>query len=205
MEFGFNRSVRGRFDRDREISDIYALTIDDENRAWLCPYTEFYLASVEGETIDIVLERAHVAGASALAIGPDHFAFFGGYDRDCMVTIVERSSQRLRLIQLRDERDDPLRPGLIATRGARAVGLRDDALYRLDLEMLLEALGPWDDGNTATVASAVLYLHEEASYQSSMEFTVETGEVREIPGEPRPPENQPRDDDCGGPRLLVPD
>lgn len=194
LEFGFNENAR-----DRDISDIYALTIDDANRIWLCPYHEFYLASVDDDTIGFVLDEAPVAGSQAMCVGPDHFVFFGGYYRDCMITVVERKTQRLRLIQLRNQDGSPFSPRLLATRGERAFAMVNDRLYRLDLDVLLDALGPWLDDNSSSVASAVRYMEEESSYADGSVLIVATGEVRELPGKPRPPENQPRDDECGEP------
>ena len=119
VKFGFNETAR-----DRYISDIYALTIDDEDRIWLCPYHEFFVASIDAQTIKFQLDNAPVAGASALSVGPDHFVFFGGYDRDCMIAVVERETLRLRLIQLIDQDGDPLTPRLIAPRVATSRGIK---------------------------------------------------------------------------------
>ncbi len=199
MEFAFNYAARGR-----KIWAIYALTSDDDNRIWLSALSERVfapaLASVDGQAIEFTLDRAPDGGA-AISVASDHFVFFGGSDHPCMVTIVERASRRLRLIQLRDSDDRPLSPALVATRGGMAVALHDDALYRLDLELLLDALGPWHEGNSSTVDFAVRYMDEEASYAPRSVLTRSTGAVADDRSTPRPPGNAPRDDDCGGARL----
>lgn len=226
MEFGFNDAVFGRNPSDteepepldlstltaeeanalysdprytRQIGDIYALTIDDEDRIWLCPYSGFYVASIDNDIVDFVLDSAPSAGASAMCVGPNHFVFFGGYDRDCMVTVVERASQRLRLIQLRDQKGAPLPLQLVATRGGTVIAIADDRLYRLDLDILLDALGPWRDDNSTTVASAVQYREEEASYGETTVFILKESGLgsKDFPGTPRPPGNQPRNYGCG--------
>lgn len=77
--------------------------------------------------------------------------------------------------------------------------LMGDNLYTLDLDVLLDAVGLWADGNSSSVTSAVRYLEEERSYADSVIMTLQDDDLTSetVPGEPRPPENPPRDDDCG--------
>jgi hypothetical protein len=191
IEFAYNR----RFP-DRSISDIYALTLDDDGRAWFCPYTDFFLASVTDDPVDFVLPRAPTEGASALSIGPDYFAFFGGFRRSSMVAVVNRKSLRLRLVQLRNPDGTTLSPPLIATRGARAIAVAQNRLFGLDQEILLGALGPWTDENSSTLDSAVQYLDEENSY-AGYTILYPNGPTQ-VAGPPRPTGNPPRHDENTG-------
>lgn len=222
LEFGFNDAVFGRDPTEIEepepvypfaltaeeadarfndprydqlINDLNALTTDDEGRVWVCPK---FLASTENDTIEFVYLDVPLH-ANAMCVGPDHFVFLGGYDRDCMVAVVERASQRLRLIQVQKEDGTPLKLERVATRGGTVIAIADDRLYRLDLDILVDALGPWRDDNSASVASAVQYREEEASYGQTIVFVRKDSGLgpKDFPGTPRPPENQPRNDDCG--------
>lgn len=193
LEFTFKH-----FARPGNLGDLLA---DDRSRkpSWLCALTGSSpvasLVSVEGQTVEFALDR--VPDGTAISVGSGYFALFGGYDRRCMVTVVECASQRLRLIQLRDRHDSPLVPSLVATRGTMGVVLYENALYRLDLDTFIDALGLWDDGNSTTVHSAVRYMEEEFAYAPASLLTLSrSGEVgvTETPVEERPPENQPRDD-----------
>jgi len=194
IEFAYNDEHP---DPDRYITDIEAMTIDDENRIWFCPYTEYFLASVLYKQVEYVLPRAPTAGASGLCVSTSHFAFFGGFHRSSMVALVERVTQRLRLVQLHSDDGSALSPVRVATRGTRAVAFANNKLYDLSVDGLLNALGPWTDENTSTVASAVQYLDEENSYSDS--YLIHPNGPKTIPGKPRPPNNKPRSDDDAGP------
>ncbi len=192
IEFAYNRQFP-----DKLISDIEALTLDDEGSAWFCPYTDYFVASVVGDHVDYVLPRAPTAGADALSIGAHHFAFFGGFHRSSMVAVVNRQTERMRLIQLRGSDLGSLSPIRVATRGTKAIAIANGELYKLDQETLLDALGPWTDDNTCTLASAVQYLDEESSYSGT--YLIYPNGPKLIPGQPRPPENPPRSDEDKSP------
>jgi hypothetical protein len=166
--------------------------VDDENRAWFCPYTDFFLASVLDDHVEYVLPRAPTFSANALTVGASFFAFIGGIHQSSMIAMVDRESLRLRLIQLHGGDGGTLSSGCVATRGAQAVAIANAWLYRLDQNILLDALGPWTDDNTSTVASAVQYFDEESSYSNS--YMIYGAGPKVIPGIPRPAENQPRND-----------
>jgi hypothetical protein len=191
VEFAYNELFPKRF-----ISDIQALTLDDSDRAWFCPYTDYFLASASRQDVDFVLPRTPFAGADAISIGDDCFAFFGGYTRSSMIALVNRSTLRLRLIQLCDDNGNTLSPTRVATRGTRAIAAASDKLYRLDQDILLATIGPWTDGNTSTLESALQYLDEETSYTGY--YLLDSSGSRKIPGTPRPPQNQPRHDNDTG-------
>ncbi|MDE2495699.1 MAG: hypothetical protein KGL97_17505 [Alphaproteobacteria bacterium] len=188
VEFSYNTQHP-----ERSISDIQAMTLDEADWAWFCPYTDFFLATTNGGDVNYVLPRAPVSLEDALSVGPEYFAFFGGYQRSSMIAIVHRASQRLRLIQLHKPNGDTLSPVRFATRGARAIAVSDDNLFRLDHQVLLGALGPWTDANTSDVASAVQYLNEEESYSDSYLISPGNGAER-VSGKPRPNGNPPRHD-----------
>jgi hypothetical protein len=189
IEFSYNAEHPAQ-----SIADIYALTLDDADTAWFCPYTDFFLASVSQNRVDYVLPKAPVTMADAISVGPDYYAFFGGYKKSSMVALVHRESRRLRLIQLRKENGDTLSPARVATRGSRAVALADNCLFKLDQDVLLDALGPWSEGNTSTVSSAVQYIQEEESYSDY--YVIYPGDgAKKVLGKPRLPENQPRKDE----------
>jgi hypothetical protein len=191
IEFGYSRRFPKQF-----ISDIQAMTIDDDGRVWFCPDMDYFLASISGDHVDFVLPKAPTVGADALSVGPSHFAFFGGYRSSTMVAVVERNTQRLRLLQLRRPNGATLSPLWVFTRGSTAVGVSDNSMFKLDLETLLRVLGPWTDGNTSTVASAVQYLDEEESYAGyTILFPAGPDGAQFVPAKPRPPENPPRHDD----------
>lgn len=164
VEFGFNARVRqlGGLAGASEVFDIYALTVEERGRAWLCPYTEFFLAYVDNHDIHVVLHQAPVPGADAIAVGEGYVAFFEGYDAPGVVTVVELETQRLRIIQLLGEDNEPLPLRYLSTKGPSAVAIADDKLVRLDLELLLAALGPWNDDNSSTVAAALEFQEKQA-------------------------------------------
>lgn len=188
IEFSYNQKHP-----EKPIADIQALTLDDNDRAWFCPYTEFFLASVFENRVDFVLPKAPTALADAISVGPDFFAFFGGYKRSSMIAMVHRQSLRVRLIQLQSAEGGTLSPMRVATRGAAAIGASKDRLFRLDQQILLDALGPWTDDNTSSVASAVQYLDEEEAYADS--YLIYPGDPQVLPGKPRPSQNPPRNDE----------
>jgi hypothetical protein len=97
------------------------------------------------------------AGADALLVGPDHVAFYDGYDSPSIVTVVELSSQRLRIVQLHGTEGEPLSFRRAGARSQRFMGLDDDHLYRVNLGDLLERLGPWNADNSTTVAAALRF------------------------------------------------
>ena len=75
----------------------------------------------------------------------------------------------------------------------RTVAVAGNQLYRLDQAILLDALGPWTDDNSATLESAIEYLNEETSYAGV--YQIYPNGPRFIPGTPRPPQNPPRHDE----------
>ena len=187
VEFAYNRNHP-----NKSISDIYAMTIDDRDELWFSPYTDFFLASIEGNEVSFVLPRSPRPMEMALSIGPKYFAFFGGFQESSMVTLVERASGRLRLLQLLSGDGNTLSPIRMATRGDTAVAVAGNNLYRLDQEILLSALGPWRDENSSTVGSAVQYQDEEASYAG---YDVIYGKgAHHVAGLVRPRQNPPRND-----------
>ncbi len=66
----------------RFVVDVYAMTIDKNDCAWICPYTEFFVARVCNREVEFVLEAAPTRGAKALLVGESHLGFIGGYKRD---------------------------------------------------------------------------------------------------------------------------
>ena len=164
VDFRFNARLRqlGEVTGASEIFDIYAFTVDDRSRAWLCPYTEFFLAYVDRNDIKVVLAKAPVPGADAIAVGEGYVAFFDGYDAPGVVTIVELETQRLRIIQLLGDGKEPLPLRYLTTKGPAVAAVVDDQLLRLDLGLLLVALGPWHDNNSSTVASSLKFREEQA-------------------------------------------
>jgi len=191
IEFSYNTQHPSK-----PIGDIGALTLDETGTAWFCPDTDF-LASVSGDHVDYALPKAPVAMAEAISVSRDYIAFFGGYQKSSMVAVMHRASQRLRLVQLHRPDGDTLSPIRIATRGTRAIAVADNRLFRLDQQVLLDALGPWTGANTSDVESAVQYLNEEESY--SPYYVIYRGSTaKKSPGKPRPPENQPRKDEDTG-------
>ena len=164
IEFGFNTRLRqlGGLAGASEVFDIYALAVDEQGRAWLCPYTEFFLAYVDNHDIQIVLHQAPVPGADAIAVGGGYVAFFEGYDAPGIVTVLELETQRLRIIQLFGEESEPLPLRYLSTKGPSAVAIADDKLVRLDLDLLLTALGPWSDDNSSTVATTLEFQEKQS-------------------------------------------
>ena len=191
IEFSYNRQFAETF-----ISDIHALTLDDDNRIWFCPYTYFFVASVSANTVRNEFARAPATGADALCVGANHVAFFGGYQQRSMVALLEKSSERVRLIQLLGNEGEPLVHAHVATRGSQAIMSVDSRLYDVSIASLLNALGPWTDNNATTLESAVQYITEEESYSESYAIIQSDGKTTSsiVPGVPRPPENPPRRD-----------
>ena len=167
IDFAFNETLP-ETDSRRFIDDIYALTVDENGRAWFCPYQAFYLARVEDNDVTYPLERSPAAGADALLVGPDHVAFFNGYHHPGIVTLVELSSQRLRTVQLLGAEGEALSFRRAGVRAQHFVGLDDAHLYRLHLTDLLERLGPWTAENSSTVASALRFQDAAEAHDGGM-------------------------------------
>ncbi|AHE57483.1 hypothetical protein [Sphingomonas sanxanigenens] len=62
------------------ILDCYALTLDGAGRAWLCPYTEFFVAAITDDDVRIVMSEAPVSLAQGLLVSATHLGFVGGMD-----------------------------------------------------------------------------------------------------------------------------
>lgn len=62
------------------IVDCYALTLDDAGRAWICPYTEFFVAVIIDDDVRMVMSEAPVSLAGGLLVSATHLGFVGGMD-----------------------------------------------------------------------------------------------------------------------------
>jgi hypothetical protein len=185
IEFAYNTRFGdkpGRF-----IDWICALTVT-EDQAWFHAGSKGFVGSVLNDQVEYVLPDTPSIGVRALCVGANHISFFGRYKMSSMVAVVERNTQRMRLLQLRRDDATTLSPQRVATRGAQALAIADDQLYRLDQDVLLEALGPWTDDNSSTLGSAIQYQTEESSYADSWIIYGVGSADRRIPGEPRPRE-----------------
>ncbi|WP_343611013.1 hypothetical protein [Novosphingobium sp.] len=62
------------------IDDCDTLTLDDNDAAWICPYSPYFVAMIKGFETRTVLPKAPVSIMSGLLVGPKHLGFVGGID-----------------------------------------------------------------------------------------------------------------------------
>lgn len=119
------------------IFDLYAMDLDAEGNIWVYPYTDFYLARISNEDVEIVIESCPVKGAKAILVGGGHVAFFGNY-KDDRVLLHDIEAQKGTWFDLTVD-GKPIGRTLIATRGGTAALLWQDGIYCVTLADLIKA------------------------------------------------------------------
>lgn len=122
------------------IFDLYAMDLDAEGNIWVYPYTDFYLARISNEDVEIVIENCPVKGAKAILVGGGHVAFFGNYNDD-RVFLFDIKAQKGTWFQLTVD-GQPIGRTLIATRGGTAALLWQDGIYCVALADLIMQCAP---------------------------------------------------------------
>ncbi len=62
------------------INDCDAMTLDENDRAWVCPYSQYFVATIDGNDARILLPASPVSIISGLLTGTTHVGFLGGTD-----------------------------------------------------------------------------------------------------------------------------
>ncbi len=68
------------YEKNGQIADCDALTLDEKGRAWVCPYSRNFVAIITDDEVRIILPEAPVSIISGLLTGAGHVAFLGGID-----------------------------------------------------------------------------------------------------------------------------
>jgi hypothetical protein len=74
LEYQWDHRVGG------PISDCDAMTLDETDRAWVCPYTQYFVAAIDGNDARILLPASPVSIISGLLTGTTHVGLLGGTD-----------------------------------------------------------------------------------------------------------------------------
>ena len=74
LEYQWDYRINGPID------DCDALTLDENGRAWVCPYTRYFVAVIADSDARIILPAAPVSIISGLLTGTTHVGFLGGMD-----------------------------------------------------------------------------------------------------------------------------
>jgi hypothetical protein len=119
------------------IADCYAMTLDTDNRAWICTYTDFPLGYIENGRYQPVMETAPTHGAGNILVDETHVALVGGYDRRHAVTLIDRSDFSWRQIDLLTDQREPLVLKSVACRADLAVCYDGKGLFRFTLADLV--------------------------------------------------------------------
>jgi len=120
-----------------DIFELYAMDLDAEGNIWVYPYTDFYLARISNEDVEIVIESCPVKGAKAILVGGGHVAFFGNYNDD-RVLLFDIDAQEGTWFDLTVD-GKPIERPLIATRAGTAALLWRDGIYCVTLADLIKA------------------------------------------------------------------
>ncbi|MGF7150858.1 hypothetical protein FHS96_004519 [Sphingomonas zeicaulis] len=56
------------------------MTLDESGRAWICPYTEFFVAAITDDDVRMVMPKAPVSLAWGLLVSAKHLGFVGGME-----------------------------------------------------------------------------------------------------------------------------
>ncbi len=62
------------------IDDCDALTLDENDRAWVCPYSRYFVAAIEGKDARILLPASPVSMICGLLTDSTHVGLLGGTD-----------------------------------------------------------------------------------------------------------------------------
>jgi hypothetical protein len=65
---------------DRRIDDCDALTVDENGAAWICTYTQYFVAAIEEADVRFVLAESPVSIMTGMLVGKNHLGFVGGID-----------------------------------------------------------------------------------------------------------------------------
>jgi len=80
----FDRSGKLEYQWDYSVNvpiyDCDALTLDETGRAWVCPYTRYFVAVIAESDARIILPEAPVSIICGLLTGRTHVGFLGGTD-----------------------------------------------------------------------------------------------------------------------------
>lgn len=74
LEYQWNDSANGPID------DCDTLTLDENDRAWVCPYSRYFVAAIDGSDAHILLPTSPVSIISGLLTGATHVGLLGGTD-----------------------------------------------------------------------------------------------------------------------------
>lgn len=120
------------------VDDCYALTLDREDRAWICPYSDFFLGYVDGQLFHQVMAEVPIRGASGLLVGERHVGVIGGYKQAGLATVIELTGLSHHIVQLLTETGAPLDVRRISCWADMAVCWSPQGVYRFSLDDLIK-------------------------------------------------------------------
>ncbi|WP_315836275.1 hypothetical protein [Bradyrhizobium prioriisuperbiae] len=121
-----------------DVDDCYALTLDRQDRAWICAYSNFFLGYVDGQSFHQVMVKAPVQGARGLLVGERHVALIGGYKQTGLATVIELAGLTHRHIQLVTETGASLEVRRVSCWADMAVCWSAQGVYRFGLNDLVQ-------------------------------------------------------------------
>lgn len=124
------------------VLDLYAMHLDRTGAIWAHPYPDLCLARISGETVTMILDDSPVKGARAILAGGNHVAFFGSYEDDNGVFLLDQSRGTGDAVALTagGKELDTDSPAPIATQGETASLLVGDTVHELHLSDLIRAV-----------------------------------------------------------------
>jgi hypothetical protein len=66
--------------KNKPIFDCDAMIVDENDRAWVCPYSDYFVAVISDNDARIILPKSPVSLISGLLVDATHFGFIGGID-----------------------------------------------------------------------------------------------------------------------------
>ena len=128
LEYQWDYKVNGPID------DCDTMTLDENDRAWVCPYTRYFVAAIDGNDASILLPASPVSIISGLLTGATHVGLLGGTDfhgvGDKNGVVIHVGSQGNRIEQLPKVGPDPTDKESVVT----IVGLKTDT--RMQVQVL---------------------------------------------------------------------
>jgi hypothetical protein len=146
------------------IDDCDALTLDDEDVAWICAYSDYFVATITETGTRTVLSKAPVSIISGLLAGRDHLGFLGGVDfhgvSDKGGFVIHTSPEGSRIEELPKVGPDLTPKDSIVTVIAQATG------RRTQVQLLDENAGPISfRGNVSCRAGTALCWNDTHIYR----------------------------------------
>lgn len=122
LDYQWDGATHGRID------DCDALTLDDHDAAWICPYSDYFVATITEADTRTILPKAPVSIISGLLVGGGYMGFLGGMDfhgaGDRGGFIIHVAPEGSRVEELPKVGPDPTPKDSIVTIVSQATGRR---------------------------------------------------------------------------------